>query len=440
MPIARPVIRAAEIPPPVPIPGPVAAVQLVLSGLELAGVIPNPLSLLTALFSGRPKMQATADIASSLLRQRNPALRLLGIGATKLVQDGIAISSPDASRIFGPYFERAVLLETQARFPNAPNAQNNLRLSAETLQSALHEAGNPGQGNQTLNALNQRGLVARFHARPPVPVPPGPPVPAPPLPGPPMPQPGPFPNPSPTPSTQPSLTSRALSVFEHALPFEVRLPIQATERVNLPAQVEMLDELVPQGFKSPERIGESIGRLITGQSETQPELAPIMGEQYCAECDPTGRGLVRQQQELQREIETETRQQQQQQIQQQQQEIERLKGLERQPPSTRDIPKEIAQKQALLDQIARELSDIQAHQQGQQPSTSPLTPSADLPPMFGQETEPASIPGQQSLPPIEKPVIFCVGCQSQNDAFRFLNGEPSACSVIPDKGDAYVNS
>jgi len=118
--------------------------------------------------------------------------------------------------------------------------------------------------------------------------------------------------------------------------------------------------------------------------------------------------------------------------------VNELKNLEAKPADQRDIPNELAQKRQLMHDLDR----IQNGQpmlelpQPQQPGQPPVAP--ELPPQ-GPQPQIQRLPAQPQnggQPQIGhgqpvQPVQFCVGCQSQEDAILFLNGEPSACSVVP---------
>lgn len=131
---------------------------------------------------------------------------------------------------------------------------------------------------------------------------------------------------------------------------------------------------------------------------------------------PKQRALYRQEQDqLKKEIQIERQQNTDQQLEQIGQELEQLQELEQQPLSQRDVSKELQRKaelQAQLDQL------------GNQTAEQPSSPAPFVP----ANIEQFPIPQRQ---PSQEPITFCVGCQSNEDAILFLNGEPSACSVIP---------
>lgn len=151
-----------------------------------------------------------------------------------------------------------------------------------------------------------------------------------------------------------------------------------------------------------------------------PSPAPLVLHQPCETCmTPTQRAKYRaQRDELKREIEIETQQDTDQQLDQIQSELDALKSLEGQPSSGRNIQQELEHKRAL----ERQLDQLQ--QQRGEPTEQP----GDVP-VVKEPLE--QIPIKQRQPDAAEAITFCVGCQSNEDAILFLNGEPSACSVIP---------
>jgi len=74
-----------------------AVITFALDILELAGIIPDPISLLLSLFSGRPREQATIQQASRLMTARNPAARLFGIMLERMVAEWDIVTSEGGS-------------------------------------------------------------------------------------------------------------------------------------------------------------------------------------------------------------------------------------------------------------------------------------------------------------------------------------------------------
>lgn len=193
-----------------------------------------------------------------------------------------------------------------------------------------------------------------------------------------------------------------------------------------------------------------------------PDDIPVVNPQDCPSCQP----LRQQQRQLRQEIQTEQQQLEQQRIQQRQRDIDRNKQLEQQPADQRDIPRELQQKQQELDQIGQELEELQREAEAQQqprpynppvasqPGRLPTPPSGGGGGQVPVVRSPAQPPGtltahehqdeeellfNQGSPSGEQPdpskaYKFCVACATQFDSVKFLNGEPSACSVIPYPG------
>jgi hypothetical protein len=182
-------------------------------------------------------------------------------------------------------------------------------------------------------------------------------------------------------------------------------------------------------------------------SGNQPEYYEL---KPCPECgyNPSpqqGQVLSSQEEQLNREISNEQNQLLVQKIVEQQEQIDRLRGLEQQPASSRNIPQELAQKQSLLSQIAQEQRGIVP--QGGMPPTAPQGGTYPAPDTGYQsqpiEVQPQNPPGQNQQPlfiqkqaehgQLPSPVggvQFCIQCSSQEESIKFLNGEPSECSVI----------
>jgi len=69
----------------------------VLDILELAGIIPDPLTLLLSLFVGRPREQASLEQAGRLMTARNPAARQAGIMLERMVKEWDIVTSEGGS-------------------------------------------------------------------------------------------------------------------------------------------------------------------------------------------------------------------------------------------------------------------------------------------------------------------------------------------------------
>jgi hypothetical protein len=170
------------------------------------------------------------------------------------------------------------------------------------------------------------------------------------------------------------------------------------------------------------------------------ELIPTLDQKKpCPECDQTSRTFRRQRDDLQKSIQLEQVQELQQKIEQQQQQLDQFTQQEQQEPSQRDIVSELKSKYQLLSQLNSEISQLTNQNlplgapqngfpmpsQGQLPGQIPtLLPDQSSPTTSPLTTAPRPGPAQAG-------VTFCVGCESEEDAILFLNGEPAKCSVIP---------
>jgi hypothetical protein len=202
--------------------------------------------------------------------------------------------------------------------------------------------------------------------------------------------------------------------------------------------------------------GVPIQRLIQRFTGQPRELAPHIDPTDCPSCQrgdlESLANLRAQEGQLRDELQIESQQQRAQQQRAQQRQLQQFRDLERQPPEQRDIPRELQQKQQLLQQIQQEIQDIQRGQptlqlpnpqdsgQGTPPSGVPHIDSpgehghlvfepnqtGEGPPLMHQRTPPDEMPV-----PDANTVMFCVSCTSQNEALKFLNGEPAQCSVMP---------
>jgi hypothetical protein len=240
--------------------------------------------------------------------------------------------------------------------------------------------------------------------------------------------------------------------------------------INLPQGVaDIVRPLVPYAEELKALTGHDIFRpqatttqmIPAPQPQPQPvnyDDIPTVNPQDCPSCQP----LRRQQQQLEKEIQTEQGQLQQQRQARQQQQIDQFKQLEQQPVDQRNIPQELQQKQDELNQIAQELEDLQneAERQqqprpyqpppGQQQPTPPSSGGGQIQTVLSPRQPPGTLTASEQQdqeeelftqgqptgvqPDPTKAYKFCVACATQFDSVKFLNGEPSACSVIPYPG------
>lgn len=206
-------------------------------------------------------------------------------------------------------------------------------------------------------------------------------------------------------------------------------------------------------FFRPPDINRDMRRRLINQPLPQPQYPnipidpdkiPIIDPQDCPSCSGDRLRLQRQERDLQDEIQVEQQQDRQKRIEDRQKEIDRNRQLETQPPGQRDIGRELQDKQRLLRQVQSDIDSLRGGQPRQlpPPSGEPLQPNGPLAPQIdepepdeddGHGHPPLFHQGDRPNPPkVENPVRFCVSCVSQNDAMRFLNGEPSQCSVEPE--------
>jgi hypothetical protein len=251
---------------------------------------------------------------------------------------------------------------------------------------------------------------------------------------------------------------------------------------NIPIRPRVLDLIRPL-IPGADELRALTGYDIFGQPDNpvpavpppppppQPGQPPqIIDPRECQTCNPEQyrdfQRLKGQQGQLQDELQVEKGQQGQKTLDQQDEQVQHYRDLEQQPSTQRDIPREIQQKMNLLQQVGQELSDLQqaldnpqgvpgrpvtgggpqavGNQQAQtanppsgpqsivQPDTSPNSDEGQLSSTEHQDEESELF--YQQHPTGEgdpsQAVKFCVGCVTQLDAQKFLNGEPSACSVM----------
>jgi hypothetical protein len=180
--------------------------------------------------------------------------------------------------------------------------------------------------------------------------------------------------------------------------------------------------------------------------QQQPQEQPLPLQQLQPQQQPLNQTqqLRAQQQQLQQEIQTEQQQGRGQDIQQIQQQLDQLRQLENQPVESRNIQQELQQKQQLGQQIQQLLNPPPPPQQEIPPGNYVPPPPdyhpVEIGPIAQQQPQPQqpqsfiqkqptgtqpTVPGPQS-----GAVKFCVQCTSQSESLKFLNGEPSECSVI----------
>jgi hypothetical protein len=351
---------------------------------------------LVSLFQGRPRSEATFEIARTLYRSGNPVLEQLGLEFLGAAKRGEVLSSRrDIRTTFSPEIQAA---EKQLL------AMGYSPAAVAALSKDIYGSG----GHLTLAELRP----LRAELQPPV-IPP--------------------PTPRPPQATEPP-------VLAHRAPRFGAQPILGT---------------VGRALEGPlgEMIGEELGSLsdqffaqinptyanvetLRPQRPTRENLTPPIVPQPaavphvdlnvpCAACGP----LREQETELEQELQTERQQQQEQQQQEQQQQIERLRQLERLPPEQRNIPAELAQKQQLLSRIQGEIAQM-AQAETPQGAAFPVHAAGEVPSLPAEPAQPALAQlAQPAQPAHTEPVRLCLMCETQADALKFLNGQPASCVV-----------
>lgn len=452
-------------------------------------------------FSGPSPKSVTFAQGAKLAKNPDPILKKLGLQLENAAQHGIFTSTgnPQQRAILDKYVHEAVTgLEKQLGWSQAKAYQ--------TVANLISKPGATG----ALVARAYRQSTSPPNVAPPMPSP----VPVPPAPTP-------VPARIPTPGTR-QLPVNPMMTFQQPAPWwasvaQTGLPLAGEaiggvggfligNEAGYPVQGELI------GAEIGKQIGaEAANRLVSAYqpsnfgtetplqaTQTGQPISPTVGFQPsqqglvpshqgmapllepCPECGYNPQPIIqRQEQEVRQEIQRERAQGEQQTLQQTQQEIDRLRQLESQPIQTRNIPREIQEKQQLLQTLEQlQQGGLPAGGQGtlapslpagqQLPVSSPQLPVSSpqqpgqLAPMLdyqsprgqlifvpeGQQppiggSPPSSSPPppmgiQQGQPPAEGlpvpngpgSVKFCVVCTSQNESLKFLNGEPSECSVL----------
>lgn len=402
-------------------------------------------------FAGKPKLLDTAQAAQRLLRSPFKPLQDLGTYLAIFVKNGVPLSTGEPK------------LQAQLRSAFHGTVQTILNEyplagSLDSVNALLHQAVSSEHGDNAtaqLNALLARSaLVQNSRAQP------AGPRPAAAQPG------GPFHAPLvPTNHFQPPAVPPPADVSripDAGLQSLVRQAVTQLETSHLARLVEcialafvpavgpegsviclkeLLGEVIYQGGKNiiqaarqyiinlfhlqPNgRRAKQSSKLLT-QPSPQPSTVPLVDmSKPCLTCmTPKQRAQwERENQQLKREIETETQQETEQELEQTQSELDTLQELESQPLQSRDIAKELQRKYELQSRLDS-LDKPEPHPPvAGQPS--PLIES-------NSQIEQRDLKNQQEQDSLSKPVQFCLGCKSQEDAILFLNGEPSACSVVP---------
>ncbi len=398
---------------------------------------------LTDALGGRPKLLDTAEAIQRLARSRFWQLRALAANLEIWLRNGVPLSTSD------PRLQAQLRDWIHGALSSLGLTQSQILTVDTVLWRVL--ASETATSANVLDALILAFQMADRTVPPPTPPPPPPPppigvpnprivlpyqVPNPPMTFPPGGQPAPPPrSPFQPPSMvpQPS-TSHTAAQVAGCMALALINPAFAARCLETVAVT-----VIEQGGKE---IIDAARRALRGRGgpqpapqlpatlpSSQPRGLPHSGihvdpTQDCPSC----RTVAQQRAQIQREIRTESSQGMQRQLEDIQTEIERLGELETQPAETRNIAREIQQKQELL----RDLEDLQQrerqllNQDGTQPTIVP--PPGSVPHIGPQPIQP---PPPAPPPPAAHHVEFCVGCASSEDAIMFLNGEVSQCSVVP---------
>ena len=407
---------------------------------DLAGIIPS--------FAGKPKLLDTAQAAQRLLATQFRPLQDLGAQIAIFAKNGVPLSTGD------PAYQEQIR-QAVAGTVNTILAQYPLVGTPAQVDQLLRRALTSQQGTQGTAQLEQllarSALLAPQNAARPAAAPLPPLIPSGAAS---VPQNAPQPS-QPAPAGLPGELLGLWNSFQrYATAFEVgelaaclgSIVIAVTTESPTAAAfgVKCLEKLlitvvsqgaiqIVEGFRNYARQleqslrGKTPGRqpgsapqmppTPVPQPGVNPQNVPLVLNQPCEACmSPTQRAQYqREQQQLQKEIETETQQDTQQQLDRIQQQLDQLQQLEQQPLDQRNVQQELQQKQQLRQQL-----DMLSNQRGE-----PAPPGQPAPLV---EISPEQVPIQQKA---SEALTFCVGCQSNEDAILFLNGEPSACSVIP---------
>lgn len=409
----------------------------------------NPLQPLEDLFEGKPRILATEQAVLRFGASTNPALKQYGKDLAKLAQGGVVLSSSDP-------IARANLNKIFQKADTALRAEGLSKVQAfDVLVSGINPPLAPAL------SVAQRGLPsARVSTVPvssrlqPVLDTSRPPM-------------NPFQSSGPLKSAGQSFAdqfvTKATGLLTDIIPGARELETITGQTINYSRPPSIQDTLA----KGPVRISD----LFSGQpgdGTNQPGIGhqKIIDPRDCPTCNPQQAQmraqLTQEQRDLQDELQVEQGQQRGKTISDQRQQVDQFRDLERQPVQGRDIPHEIQQKMNLLQQVGNELAQLQHeidNPQSLETTAGNQQPVPSMPPPVGgtgnqtiiePDTSPKPGSGQMTEQEHEheldqlfiqgegtegqgdptKAVKFCVGCVTQLDAQRFLNGEPSACSVF----------
>ena len=418
---------------------------------ELTGLIPS--------FSGRPKMLDTIQAVQRLAQSRDPEIQQLARNFMIYVRNGEPISSsnPRVQAQIRDWIAGAIgTILSRAGLQNNQNAVGELdtvlrhvltrdtSTPASTLDATIARLTGSAMPSP-ITGLDTRQPASQPLARRAPYLQPSAPSPMPPMPvsG----QSGQLPA-----NTPPGLAQIVMQAARSLAHNEwLRLvgcvgAFVVNEGFGLRCVEELLAEVVYQEGKrivqAARDFMQSFQRGVTQPPPlpiSPPQPAPLLDTKTpCPSCDRVGRQqlqrLDEQEQRVIRDIRTEQSQDIEERLSQQEQQLTQLEQQETQPAAQRDIGRELEQKRALQTQIQQERYQLESGgQQGGQ-----LPPGGEPAPVLKEDQRQEiqheihdELEHEDMRSKEERPITFCMGCKNEEDAIMFLNGEPSACSVMP---------
>ncbi len=433
--------------------------SLALGALAIPLDIYNVVQELQSLFSGKPKLQDTAQAVVRLAQSHNPAVQQLARNLVIYLRNGVPLSTSNPAQqaqlrdwIAGTISTIGQELGTSLNPAQVSSLDQSIHnvLESEVANSGTMIDRTINQIASTRTSMPMTTTTTAVQPYIPPPLPPRPRV---------LGRPGRQTSPAITqPQQQQSYSHNPIEALKQFALQHLYLSVGgclATLTINPEVTAKCLEGFLATQLEDTVKTlvdnalnyihslqyGNQTQPLTLGnQPSTTPSPAPMLDQQSdCPGCDRVSRQIAQQRQQLQREITTETTQNVEQQLTKTEQELTQFAKLETQPTSTRNIPKELQQKQALADQLIQlqqEENQVTTQQTIQQTQPTPGQPAPTLTQdhteQLSQDQQAATHFSQQVQQELPSPeVSFCVGCQSQEDAILFLNGEPSKCSVIP---------
>ncbi len=409
------------------------------AGMELGQLIAG----IVGEFSGRPKAEDTIQAAQRLMMSRNPYVQLLGQRFAYLANHGVVLSdsNPAVQKLISDEFHAAVLaLEASLGW-----SQNRAFWALENVISS-HTA-NAGTTipisraeAQTAPLPQTRALVRPMPQRFPQPTGPLDLIPRP-----------------PDLQTQIRLVNPEVGELVSLIGAQMNGTDGFVKNFfsgQGQGQGQQLQTYPQNGYPPPANVTNGYSRQPFANPQPFQPFQPAPELKPCADCgyrpdEDESNQLRRQTGELEQEVRVEQQQQLRERIAQQERTINSLRQLERNQPSGRNIPQELEQKQQLL-------RDISSEERGQYPDNSYSQPSGPNAPATidtGYRSAPIEVGHQHANPPPSETqqeiftqgqggedgnpepngpdsVKFCVVCSNVNESHKFLNGEPSECSVL----------